>query len=104
MKNTVSTANYFESHARKTFDSGENVTLIAAEEILKRIDKLEDKFTERDIYQRGWANVGRDSELISDALNLLEECGYIRKVKQDKSTGRPSKIWLVNPAIRKRNG
>ena len=53
----------------------------------------------RDIYHKQWA--GLDKSLTTEALNVLEEYGWLRvEEERQESGGRPSSIVQLHPDLR----
>lgn len=68
-------ADYFESHTRRVFDSGQRPVIEAAHALLRKLasgDLSADGFTVRDAYRPQWAGL-RESAVVGEALTLLCE-------------------------------
>jgi putative DNA primase/helicase len=81
---------YLESHAQRIYSYATRPDIDAAKTLLKRLaaGKLNDKFTMRDIYQKGWAGLENPSKAQA-AINLLLE--YHHLSEQEITTGgRPT--------------
>lgn len=88
---------YLEPHAHRIFFAVNSTKFDAAKILLKRIGKgeLEDGFTAREVYRKGWAFMSTQQEA-QEAINLLVEHGYL-KVTQSQSIGRSTTKYLINP-------
>ncbi|MFM7028183.1 MAG: hypothetical protein ACKOXK_05865 [Chakrabartia sp.] len=66
--------------------------------ILQRIKRgeLQDRFTQRDITQKGWSGLS-DPKRVEMALATLREFGWVRSNKVSTS-GRPKEVFEINPA------
>ena len=90
-------AKYLEAHARRAYGSLMVDNGDAARTIWKKIQKgdLRDGFTERDIYNRNWANLQKGPRL-TDGLKLLVENDWLSShVRQ--TAGRSSTVFNINP-------
>ena len=94
---------YLESHARRLYalalDSGQ----MAAAALSKKIEagKLESPFKVRTIQRKGWGQLN-DNDTINDAVNILEDAGWIRETAPTnvKGIGRPQEPqYEINPKL-----
>lgn len=95
--------NYLETHARRLYASSQDHSLESARELLKRIKKgdLSDGFTIRSVYNaRHWTKLDK-SEKVKGAVEVLEECGWVRTIKS-KGIGASSTKVYVHPQIRRK--
>lgn len=97
VEQSMSWLSYLEQHARRaygaiTLDSNE-----AARSILRKIEagQLVDGFTERSIYDNGWAGLSKGQRL-TDGLNALIEYHWI-SADIVVTGGRPKTVYRVNP-------
>jgi hypothetical protein len=90
---------FLEAHARRIYSVVISRTETAAALLLKRIQasKLADAFTLRDVCRNGWAGL-TDAEDVTDALELLEDYGWVRGVEV-RTGGRPKIVYEINPAV-----
>ena len=97
MDQALSWLEYLEPHAHRIFFAVNSTKTDAAKTLLKRIGKgeLEDGFTVRDVYRKGWAFMSTQEEA-QGVLNLLVEYGYL-KATPSQSTGRSTTKYLINP-------
>lgn len=88
---------YLEPHAHRIFFAVNSTKIDAAKVLNKRIGKgeLEDGFTAREVYRKGWAFMSTQEEA-QGAINLLVEHGYL-KATPSQSTGRSTIKYLINP-------
>jgi len=91
---------YLRSHAERIYSLGINPETVSAQLILKKINtnKLKDKFTARDICRSGWTGLS-NTEVIKNALLLLEDCNYITGVKKETPT-KWSIQYFINPEMK----
>lgn len=88
---------YLETHARRAYAAGSEAETAAASAILKRIraGDIADKFSARDVHQKGWANLS-DRDRVGAGLNLLADLDWI--LPQTLQTGgRPRTVYAINP-------
>jgi hypothetical protein len=90
---------YLESHARRMYAYVNDIALASAKELLRRIEKgeLGRTFTARDVYRKGWSMLDKDST--GNAIDYLDEFGYIRRLKSIQMTGRSRIEWEVHPDV-----
>jgi putative DNA primase/helicase len=88
---------YLEPHAHRIFFAVNSTKVDAAKILIKRIGKgeLEDGFTAREVYRKGWAFMSTQEEA-QGAIDLLVEHGYL-KATPSQSTGRSTIKYLINP-------
>lgn len=88
---------YLEPHAHRIFFAVNSTKIDAAKILIKRIGKgeLQDGFTAREVYRKGWAFMSTQEEA-QVAINLLVEHGYL-KATSSQSTGRSTIKYLINP-------
>jgi len=92
---------YLRSHTERIYSIGINPEKTSAQLILKKIkeNKLENKFTARDIHRSGWSGLS-STGIIKDALLLLEDCNYIQGIKKESPT-KSSIQYFINAEIKK---
>lgn len=97
---------FLEAHARRVYSSVVHANRHAAHLLagkLKKDDRngLPDPFTARDIYRKSWSGL-TDKEEVWGALDLLEECGWVRceRIESTDVGGKPTRVYHVNPRIR----
>ena len=94
---------YLESHARRIYSMGMNNS--AEKAVLALSDKLlkgdiEDGFSVRTLYRKNYKGLGRNSELIKEACEELEELNWLRSTYTPASKQQSAiTIYHINPAI-----
>jgi putative DNA primase/helicase len=90
---------YLESHARRVYSCTVSLGHRLASQLARHIKagELGARFTVRDVYINKWAGLGT-KEAVLAALSELEDAGWVRRIKT-KTGGRPTDIFLVNPAV-----
>jgi putative DNA primase/helicase len=95
---------YLETHARRVYASQARPAHHAATALSRRLargwKREEGVFTVRDVYRNGW-NLLDSPDAARGALLVLIEYGWVREeaAGSDKSPGRPSETYLINPRI-----
>lgn len=94
---------YLAGHARRVYGLVETGKVSSARLIGRRLaeGKLEDSFTVRDLVRKQWAGVTTSLQA-ETALGILEEHGWVLGMETDRSTGRPTTRYLINPQVRRR--
>lgn len=88
---------YYFGHLKKLWGSKSSKKENALK-VLVNIKSLLDSdkcFTTRDITQRNWAGINKDTDKAKSALKLLVNEGVIKSVNTEKKTGRPSEKWQL---------
>jgi hypothetical protein len=88
---------YYFQHLKKLWGS-KSIKMENTLKILENIDSLLDEnkcFSTRDIAQRNWSGINKDTDKAEAALKLLVDEGVIKSVNTTKKTGRPSKKWQL---------
>ncbi len=91
---------YFESHARRVYESGKNTVPKAAKELIARIKKGEVQvpFSIRDVYYSNhWSGLATANQ-VEEVVEYLQEKYYLAG-KIIKTTGRPTEKFWPNPKI-----
>jgi Protein of unknown function (DUF3987) len=93
-------AKYLEAHARRIFGQATDLRLIAARALQKRLadGKLNDGFSERDVYRAGWSQL-EGHEIVKDACAELVAGGWIRRIIDTPVTKPQSPRYQINPKI-----
>lgn len=91
---------YLAGHARRVYALADVARVSAAQMLANRLKagKLDDGFTARDVYVKGWTALGTTREAEA-ALATLEEFGCVRAVDDSDREGRPTTRYRINPAI-----
>jgi len=96
---------YLESHARRIYGMVLNITSQAASVLARKIEqgKLEDLFTVRDIYRKGWG-ILHNRDNAEAACDRLVQSGWLREVYTPPSYAQRSKTqYKINPKIRRQS-
>jgi hypothetical protein len=93
IKMAINYAVYLESHTLKILDVDVNIAAECAQVILKNISKLDEKITVREVAQKGWIIIGRNSKLAELGILLLVQCGFLYEDTTDKSK---TQCWRRN--------
>jgi len=102
LERAIRMARYLESHARRIYGSGTDYHLLAAERLAREISMgtIEDGFSERDVYRKGWHYLDRP-DMVRAACRELEEAGWIQRIPVEFTGGRPpSPAYTINPKAR----
>ena len=102
MKLAIAWAEYLETHARRIYSMGTDISILAASTLAKKLkaQELAGGFSERDVQRRGWANL-TENELVRRACQELEAAGWIRqRAKKRNFGGRPPGVMYdINPKL-----
>lgn len=102
LERAIAWAKYLESHASRVYACAISREEKSARELGRRIRNgdLPSPFSARDVYRRGWANLGR-SELAEAALRVLVDLGWLREERQPSGDhgGRPTVHYHINPKL-----
>jgi len=95
---------YLESHSRRIYGMAEDITARAAGSLAKKIlaGKLDDSFKAWEVRRKGWELL-TEKDVVKGALIELVEAGWLREIhcKPEKSGGRPSVEYQINPKVKK---
>lgn len=93
-------AEYLQSHAERAYAAGTAPATEGAAALLAKIrgGKLEDGFSLRTLYLKGWAHLGMPEAARAAALFLCD-LGHLRLIVEPAGLngGRPSETYAVNP-------
>lgn len=93
-------ADYLQSHAARAYGACEDPPIDAAGSLLAKIrgGAVLDRFSERDIYIKGWAHL-RDRESVRSAAAMLCDLHHLRAVEHrpGPTGGRPTTFYSINP-------
>lgn len=94
---------YLESHARRVYGQVVNIRSKAAANLANKIKagKIDDLFTVRDIYIKGWTFL-TDKEIVQDACYQLVQTHWLKKQLKLPTDlgGRGTTVYLINPQVR----
>lgn len=91
---------YLELHAKRIYARETNAPVIAAHELLDKIDDgaIKDGEQVRRIYRKGWEALA-DKETVTAGLEVLAKHNYL-KVKTVETGGRPSLVVKLHPELK----
>jgi putative DNA primase/helicase len=99
----IAFAKYLESHARRVYGAVAEGEIAAAKAILRHIrsGELEDNFTARDVYRRGWGHLS-ERDQVGAGLALLVDLDHLAAVETPTAPlgGRPKVTYAINPRTR----
>lgn len=89
---------YLQGHARRIYGMVEAARINTAKTLGRRIaeGKLEDHFTARDVWKKGWAGIKSTADAEA-ALSILEDYGWLQSYEVADQPGRPTTRYVVNP-------
>ncbi len=97
---------YLEAHARRVYASQvrpeQSAAIVLSKRLAKGWKRAEGQFTLRDVYRNGWAGLTTPDESRA-AIQIVEDCGWIRKETDTPAIGRPSEFYTINPRIEVRH-
>jgi hypothetical protein len=93
---------YLESHAMRVYSYASRPDVDGAKTILAkfRAGKLPERFAVRDVYKAGWSGLATPDEARAP-IRLLTEYGYLRELKPENLTGRPTQQYEAHPSLRR---
>ena len=91
---------YLESHARRAYASAAQPEIAVAKAILRRLQKgdLKSPFSSRDVWRPGWSML-TDRDQVVEALQLLEDYGWITSEQKKDTGGRPSTTYTAHEGV-----
>ena len=92
-------ADYFESHARRTYASAVRPAVATAKAILRKIKTgaLVSPFTAREAYRPQWEGL-TDRELVDTGLSMLVTYGHLSEI-ETLGAGRPTMIYATTQGV-----
>ena len=92
---------YLESYAKRAHGSVSRADFASARELLRRIQAGEvlDHFRARDIYIKGWSRLATP-EQAHRAARTLADFDYLRENDEQRTGGRPTMSYDVNPRMK----
>ena len=95
---SIQFAHYLKSHAERIYASVYGHDFGPARALARKllIGVLDDGFTARTVYLKGWSNLGRDETY--SALDVLVEHGWLKELVTD-SIGRKTTRYYIHPQI-----
>lgn len=95
---------YLESHANRIYATAIDRSASGARTIVRHLRNggLESRFTARKVHRKEWSGL-TDIADVTDALELLEERGFVRSIEVPTTAGggRPTITYTVNPKVLK---
>jgi putative DNA primase/helicase len=90
-----------ESHARRVYSIVTAENFHAARALLHKLRSgaLGSSFTQRDVYRARWSGLA-DRELVAEALETLEDYGWVRRTVTAETGGRPRTEYTAHPSLR----
>lgn len=96
---------YLESHARRVYSMIVSPERQAAAELGRHLGtgwkQAEGFFTVRDVYQNDWRGLKAPDD-VRKALPFLEDAAWVRRMEPERTTGRPSEVFAINPKVTRR--
>ncbi len=94
----LSWSEYLQSHATRIYTAAMHSHVDVAHKVLKKLERgeLHNPFTVRDLQR--YHTRGVPAEQLHDALDELEDCGYIRR-ETVKTSGRPKDQFHIHPHL-----
>lgn len=96
---------YLESHARRVYSMIVSPERQAAAELGRHLGtgwkQAEGFFTVRDVYQNDWRGLKAPDD-VRKALPFLEDAAWVRRMEPERTTGRPSEVYAINPKVTRR--
>ncbi len=91
---------YYLGHARRCYDSVVGGAVNDSEIILGLIrqKRLPQRFKAQDIYHQGMGGLS-DSLRVRNALDLLQDYGWVISTKDGSGPGRPHEFWIAHPSV-----
>ena len=91
---------YYLGHARRCYDSVVGGAVNDAEIILGLIrqKRLPQRFKAQDIYHQGLGGLS-DSGRVRNALDLLQDYGWVISTKEKSGPGRHPEFWIAHPNV-----
>ncbi len=93
---------YLAAHAERLYRAGKMQDVAAAHCVVRHVRRgdLEDGFTLRHLYRRGWGEI-KSREAAKAAVDLLLDYGHLRTLPIDLSPagGRPTERYAIHPSL-----
>lgn len=91
---------YYLGHARRCYDSVVGGAVNDAEIILGLIrqKRLPQRFKAQNIYHQGLGGLS-DSGRVRNALDLLQDYGWVISTKERSGQGRHPEFWIAHPSV-----
>ena len=94
---------YLETHMHRIYDSKRDAVRQAMSVIVGRLKDghIRNGFNVRYVQRKRWI---KDRDIIEMALEELQEMNWVREHVVSEWTGRPSRLWDINPTVRGKRG
>ena len=95
----IAWAKYLEAHAKRLYAPIVGADFVSARALAKKLQtrKISERFSLRDVYRHGWANL-TNSEEVKVAAEVLEDFDWIERTHEE-TAGRTATVYQVNPLI-----
>lgn len=95
---SIAWAKYLEAHAKRIYAPIVGADFVSARALAKKIEsrKLPERFSLRDVYRNGWANLSSEETRL--AAEVLEDFGWITRTREE-TDGRTATVYGANPLI-----
>jgi hypothetical protein len=96
---------YLESHARRVYSMIVSPERQAAAELRRHLEagwkRQDGLFTVRDVYRNDWRGLNTP-DAVRHTLMLLEDAGWVRRLETERTNGRPTEMYAINPMLARR--
>ena len=95
----IAWAKYLEAHAKRLYAPIVGADFVSARALAKKIQtkKIPERFSLRDIYRHGWANL-TSAEEVRLGAEVLEDFDWIERTREE-TEGRTAIVYEANPLI-----
>jgi len=97
LNQAIQFAAYLRCHAERIYGLSLERKVVAAKALLKKLDKLPQPFTHRDVYRKCWSGLNRESTV--DAIQLLQDYGWVKELEwpgQSEKGGRNTYRYVAS--------
>jgi hypothetical protein len=100
-KMAAACCDFFEQHARRIYQSITQRSLMAANQLAKKIEagRVKNPFSARDVYNKGWSGLSERDD-VQRAAEILESYSWL-KAESFQTDGRPKVQFWINPKVSK---
>ena len=95
----IAWAKYLEAHAKRLYAPIVGADFVSARALARKLQtrKIAERFSLRDVYRHGWANL-TNAEEVRVAAEVLEDFDWIEQTRQE-TEGRTATVYQANPLI-----
>ncbi len=95
----IAWAKYLEEHAKRIYAPIVGADFVSARALARKIElkKVSERFSLREVYRHGWANL-TNAEEVRLAAEVLEDFDWITRTREE-TVGRTATIYEANPLI-----